>query len=65
MPLQATHNELVAVGAAITTYQKWLSSTPQSAAEHRDTIQLLDRFQRRLTHLPSLPPAQEGLYGQP
>jgi hypothetical protein len=61
----ATSNELIAVGAAITTYQKWLNSTPQSAAEH-DIIKLLDRFQRRLTQLPSLPARQqEGLYGQP
>jgi hypothetical protein len=48
----ATSNELIAVGAAITTYQKWLNSTPESAAENHDTIKLLDRFQKRLTQLP-------------
>jgi hypothetical protein len=61
----ATSNELVAVGAAITTYQKWLASTPQSAAENHDIIKLLDRFQRRLTQLPPAAAPQEGLYGQP
>jgi hypothetical protein len=57
MPIVATHNELVAVGAAITTYATWLARSPESTYEHRDTLQLLDRFQRRLTQLP---PSQEG-----
>lgn len=63
MPIIATTNELIAVGAAITTYQKWLASTPQSEYVHRDTIKLLDRFQKRLTQLPpaNMPP-QEGTY---
>lgn len=56
MPLQATANELVAVSSAITTYQQWLASTPESAAQNQDTIALLDRFQKRLT----MP--QEGRY---
>jgi hypothetical protein len=55
----ATSNELIAVCAAITTYQKWLNSTPESAAEHQDIIKLLDRFQRRLTQLPSLSAPQQ------
>lgn len=49
MPIVATPNEIIAMSAAITSYQKWLASTPQSAAQHRETIALLDRFQRRLT----------------
>lgn len=66
MPLQVTANELVAVGAAITSYTTWLASTPQSAASHRDTIALLDQFQRRLTQLlPVNQPVQEVSYGQP
>jgi hypothetical protein len=63
MPIVATLNELIAIGAAITAYTRLLTHTPQSAQEHQDTIKLLDRFQRRLTQLPSLP-AQEGTYEQ-
>ncbi len=44
-----TTNELIAIGAAITLYRKWLTCTPESAIEHRDMIALLDRFQKRLT----------------
>lgn len=49
----ATSNELVAMNAAITHYRKWISSTPQSEYVHRETIALLDQFQRRLTYLPA------------
>jgi hypothetical protein len=58
-PVFFTANEVIAVGAAITTYQKWLARSPESAHEHRETIQLLDHFQHRLTQLPNLP-AQEA-----
>jgi hypothetical protein len=44
-----TANELIAIGAAITTYQKWLARTPEGAHEHQETIALLERFQKRLT----------------
>jgi hypothetical protein len=65
MPLQATANELVAVGAAITAYTRLLTYTPQSAAEHAETIKLLDSFQKRLTDLPpGLPAPQEASYEQ-
>jgi hypothetical protein len=65
MPIVATHNELVAIGAAITAYTRLLTHTPQSTAENRDTIALLDRFQRRLTQLPpNQPMPQEGTYEQ-
>jgi hypothetical protein len=50
-PLQRiffTASELIAIGAAITMYRKWLARTPESAVEHSETITLLDRFQRRL-----------------
>jgi hypothetical protein len=43
-----TVNELIAVGAAITTYRKWLARTPESATEQSEIITLLDRFQQRL-----------------
>jgi hypothetical protein len=49
MPLRATANELIAISAAITMYQQWLTTTPQSATEHQNTIALLTRLQRRLT----------------
>lgn len=60
MPLQATANELIAVGAAITTYTTMLARTPQSAAEHAETIKLLDRFQRRLTQQIAADPVLRG-----
>jgi hypothetical protein len=61
-----TANELVAVSAAITAYTRLLTHTSQSVAENRDTIALLDRFQKRLTQLPpGLPAPQEASYGQP
>jgi hypothetical protein len=47
-PIVFTINELVAVSTAITAYRKWLACTAESAAEHQDTIKLLDRFQQRL-----------------
>jgi hypothetical protein len=59
LPIVATANELVAVGAAITTYQRLLTRTPARAAEHRETIKLLERFQKRLTQLP-MPAPQEA-----
>jgi len=43
-----TANELIAIGAAVTMYRKWLARTPESALEQRETITLLDRFQQRL-----------------
>jgi hypothetical protein len=43
-----TAHELIAIGAAITAYRKWLACSPESTAEHQDTIKLLDRFQQRL-----------------
>jgi hypothetical protein len=36
MPIVATRDELIAIGAAITTYRKWLARTPESAVEHRE-----------------------------
>jgi hypothetical protein len=48
-----TANELIAVGAAITMYRKWLARTPENATEQRETITLLDRFQLRLMQLSS------------
>jgi hypothetical protein len=47
-PIIATRDELIAIGAAITTYRKWLARTPESALEHSETITLLDRLQHRL-----------------
>jgi hypothetical protein len=60
-----TANELIAIGAAIQHYTAWIARTPSRAAEHRETIKLLDQFQRRLTQLPTASTPQEGLYGQP
>jgi hypothetical protein len=50
-PLQRiffTTSELIAIGATITTYRKWLARTPESAVEQSETITLLDRLQHRL-----------------
>ena len=65
-PIVATTNELIAIGAAIQHYTAWIARTPARAAEHRETIKLLDRFQKRLTQLPDLPtPPQEASYERP
>jgi hypothetical protein len=48
-PIVVTRDEIIAIGAAITMYRKWLVRTPESALEQRETITLLERFQQRLT----------------
>jgi hypothetical protein len=47
-PIVFTTSELIAIGAAITTYRKWLTHSPESASEQSETITLLDRFLQRL-----------------
>jgi hypothetical protein len=48
IPIVVTRDELIAIGAAITMYRRWLARTPESAVEHSETITLLDRLQHRL-----------------
>lgn len=47
-PIVFTTSELIAVGAAITAYRKWLTHSPESASEQSETIALLDRLLQRL-----------------
>jgi hypothetical protein len=46
--LLATTNEVIALGAAVTTYQRHAARFPAKGKEQRKTVELLECFQRRL-----------------
>jgi hypothetical protein len=58
-PLVITHDELIAIGDAITRYTTWLAHTSASAVGHQETIALLDHLQERFMLLVHSE-AQEG-----
>lgn len=56
LSLIATSNEVIALGAAVTTYQRQADRFPAMGKEHRKTVELLECFQRRLVQQIGLAP---------
>jgi hypothetical protein len=50
-PIIATRDEIIAIGEAIARYTNWLARTPASAAQHQETIALLDRLRCRFAQV--------------
>lgn len=48
LALLAPPNEVIALGAAVTTYQRQIARLPTQTREHRKTVELLDCFRKRL-----------------
>ena len=44
----ATFNEVIALGAAVTTYQRQVAFAPEPRKVYQEKARLLERFQRRL-----------------
>jgi hypothetical protein len=44
----ATFNEVIALGAAVTTYQRQVAFAPEPRKVYQENARLLERFQRRL-----------------
>jgi hypothetical protein len=50
-PIIVTRDEIIALGEAILRYTNWLARSQASAAQHQETIALLNRLRGRFVQL--------------
>ncbi len=50
-PIVVTRDEIIALGEAILRYTNWFARSQTSAAQHQETIALLDRLRGRFVQL--------------